>query len=474
MVRIVVVGGGSAGWTTASYIKNSIDCELTVIHEEQNNPIGVGETVTPTLRLIAENANISENVWLKDSDATFKYGIKFNDWNYSGSVWYHLFEDAFEFSKTKVDSVEYCINNLDMSTKYFNLFHGPQQYLLDKNLTPYPKTISDRPGHAYQILADKFGATLQKHLNDYTLITSGVKDVCINENGIEFLRLENGQTVYGDVFFDCSGFNRVLISKLSDYESYDDMICNKFVAGKVRGVPKQHKIYTELTAKPDGWLWDVNTRNRTAGGFIYSDYFTTDDEARKILKDAWNGQIDFVFDCIKYENGSMKTVAVDNCISNGLAQSFIEPMEATSLMLTCVTVINFVDQYKKKKKWTSKESKVLSRHLKRFLKHSKEFVKYHYTLSDRTDSEFWRYWNNQQNIEEYNDYLNMFLSKKRYCKKGETIFNHFNLASMLIGYEKPYLNKTKNMKYVDWTEPDYDIDYSNNITHDDFLTMVHI
>ena len=77
MVRIVVVGGGSAGWTTASYIKNSIDCELTVIHEEQNNPIGVGETVTPTLRLIAENANISENVWLKDSDATFKYGIKF-------------------------------------------------------------------------------------------------------------------------------------------------------------------------------------------------------------------------------------------------------------------------------------------------------------------------------------------------------------------------------------------------------------
>ena len=79
MVRIVVVGGGSAGWTTASYIKNSIDCELTVIHEEQNNPIGVGETVTPTLRLIAENANIPENVWLKDSDATFKYGIKFND-----------------------------------------------------------------------------------------------------------------------------------------------------------------------------------------------------------------------------------------------------------------------------------------------------------------------------------------------------------------------------------------------------------
>ena len=100
---------------------------------------------------------------------------------------------------------------------------------------------------------------------------------------------------------------------------------------------------------------------------------------------------------------------------------------------------------------------------------SKEFVKYHYTLSDRTDSEFWRYWNNQQNIEEYNDYLNMFLSKKRYCKKGETIFNHFNLASMLIGYEKPYLNKTKNMKYVDWTEPDYDIDYSNNITHDDYI-----
>ena len=66
MVRIVVVGGGSAGWTTASYIKNSIDCELTVIHEEQNNPIGVGETVTPTLRLIAENANIPENVSIEN------------------------------------------------------------------------------------------------------------------------------------------------------------------------------------------------------------------------------------------------------------------------------------------------------------------------------------------------------------------------------------------------------------------------
>lgn len=466
-IKIVVVGGGSAGWITASYLKNSINCDLTVIHEETNNPIGVGETVTPTIRLIAEKAGIPEEIWMRDSNATFKYGIKFNDWKEKGSVWYHLFEDAFEYDG--IDSVEYLLENYNVDSKTYNLYHGPQQYLLEENKSPYPNLISDRPGYAYQIMADKFGKTLKKYLNDYTLIESSVSDVVIKDNQIDHIILKNGQKIFGDVFFDCTGFKRILISKFSKYKKYDDMICNKFIAGTVDKKIDKHKVYTELTAVKDGWIWDVNTYQRTASGFIYSDKFTDDQTAKQIFIDYWkNERVNIVFDCVEFYNGSMENIAVNNCISNGLSQSFIEPMEATSLMLTCYTVQTFVDIYNKKNNWDSKESTILDKQMRRYLNHSKEFVKYHYTLSDRRDSEFWKYWNEQQDVKSYNDYLELFLNKKRYCKKGETLFNHFNLGSMLIGYGKKY---QKQKKFNKLYEKKYK-EYENNMGHDSYLNSI--
>ena len=124
----------------------------------------------------------------------------------------------------------------------------------------------------------------------------------------------------------------------------------------------------------------------------------------------------------------MKHIAIKNCISNGLAQSFIEPLEATSIMLTCVTVEKFVEVMKRKHR-----IETLDRVMSRFINHTKEFVRYHYVLPQREDSEWWEYWGSLPNKIE--DYFQESLKQKRYCKKNDTLINHYNIASMMVGYE---------------------------------------
>lgn len=460
MKKLCIVGGGTAGWITLSYLAATTDLDLTIIHSNEIDIIGVGESTTPAIRHVAQTVGLDESIWMKDSKATYKLGIDFQNWQYPGSAWFHSFDDQLPHQsfgypltqngkvtyKKELTSIEYFLSLRKNDPKKYNIrkfneFHGCYQYLLDHKLSPNSSedivNIGTFPGHAYHINAYEFGQSLRKHTTSgrYTEIVATVINVEHNETGITKLKLNDGREITADIYYDCSGFYRLLSSKLTEYQVYEDLINDSAIFGNVKG-KQSYKPATEAIAQNSGWIWAIPTVGQIGSGHVYSSGFMDEQTAIDIIVDYWakQGLKYEVSSSVKFRGGRLRDIAIKNLISAGLNQSFIEPLEATSVMHTCITAIEFAKQYNKHNCWNEKSSRILNKVMCNLLEHTRDFVRYHYELSDRIDSEYWRYVRRPEALQEVCDIIA--------CRvKKDTLLNGFNWASMLVGYDKPYLNK---------------------------------
>jgi tryptophan halogenase len=468
--KIVIVGGGSAGWITLSYLSATTDAELVLIHSNEIDSIGVGESTTPTIKHIAETVGVPEYEWMKQSKATFKYGVDFHDFNSLGSRWVHTFDDmiphqAFtrplcdngkEEFKRDLTSVDYFLHHYGKDVSLFNETHGPQEYLIKNKLSPFNKNginnINKFPGYGYHVNAFEFGKCLKNHVPEtrYEEINATIIEVVENNDGIEYVVLDTGEKIYGDIFFDCSGFTRVLMKNLSTWDSYTELVNDRAIWGEIHNVTSDEPV-TGVYAQESGWIWTIPTWNQIGSGYVYSNKFSSDERAEEVITDFWRERgYKFVKrKQVAFDAGRLNNVTFKNVISNGLAQSFIEPLEATSLMITCVTVRSFSDLYNKHKIWSAKTSSIHDRIMKRFIDHTKKFVLYHYRLSERIDTPYWRSVGNDPTaVQEVSDYIDILASSK-WVGKGDTLLNQWNWVSMLLGFNKKYTNKLKSDVDID-------------------------
>jgi tryptophan 6-halogenase len=489
---VCIVGGGTAGWITLSYLAATTDLDLTIIHSDEIDIIGVGESTTPAVRHVAKMVGLDETVWMKDGLSTYKYGIDFQNWNTPGSRWFHSFDDllpAQAFSqplsnngytkyKRELTSIEYFLTLRQLNpnlynTDTFNRLHGSHQFLLENQLSPYSTdnttNIGDFPGYAYHINAYEFGQSLRKHTSadKFKEIVSTVTDINYNEHGISKLILKDGAEIVADVFIDCTGFRRLLTEKLTTFKEYTDLVNDRVIFGPVKNL-QLYKPATEAVAQDAGWVWVTPTVGQVGTGYVYSSAFTSDDTAVKVMKDYWTsrGHKWEPVKQLKFTGGRLKDIAVKNVISNGLGQSFLEPLEATSVMITCITAIEFANQYNKHKTWNEKSSLVLNKVITNLLEHTKDFVRYHYELTDRTDTEYWRSVRRSTAVQEVSDIIDIRVKK-------ESLLNGFNWASMLVGYDKQYTNKLPELtstqldNYIHYTnmlKQHYEYLVKNNLT----------
>ena len=474
-INIVIVGGGSAAWITASYLKNSIPCKVTIIHNGKDEIIGVGESTTPAVSLVAKKAGIPYKDWVRDARATIKYGILFKDFESVGSRWYHLFDDARKDDAQ--DTAELLLDyrrEKPLSSREFNLYHGAQQILFENRLAPSPMNVEATPGYSYHVESAYFGKTLKKHLKgDYQEIIASVSDVITSDGMIEKLILDNGESLKGDLYIDATEFSRTLISNLTTFEPYSDIISDSFIAGVVKQDDSmEHLPYTVVHAHPLGWIWEIDTYERKATGFIYSSLYTTDEEALDAFEQFWDGKLEIEVGPQGFKSGAMKEFAVGNCISTGMAQSFIEPLEATSLATTCMTAFKIAEIYNKFEKWGARESKLLHRYIQKYVYKSRDFVKFHYTLTRRTDSPWWQHWNKQRNPQEFYKFIEPYFANKRYCEKDDSIINHGNFASMIIGFNLETPKFIPKVEKKDLKIPQHD-GYLENVDIDRYLQKIN-
>ncbi len=462
---IVVVGGGTAGWITLSYLSAVLDADFTIVHSNEIDIIGVGESTTPTIQHVAKTVGVNERQWMQDSRATFKYGVDFYDFKHQGHRWLHSFDDMLpsqtfhrplshngkQTLKKTTTSAEYFLHlrqqdpakyNID----WYNHHHGPIQYCLDQELSPFAQdgepTIGDYPGYAYHINAWEFGQSLRNHTpsDRFTEIVDTVVNVEYADHGVHSLQLKSGRVVTGDIFFDCTGFRRLLTEKLTKFKPYENLINNSAVWGPVK--TQLYRPSTVSIATDNGWIWETPTVGQVGSGYVFCDSFISEQQAIDYLTEHWRkkGQVWKPLKSVKFQSGRLEQIAVKNVVSNGLGQSFIEPLEATSIMVTCSTVIEFARIFQHHQDWSEHTARMHNRQMSKFLERTKDFVLYHYELSDRCKNDYWNSYKRADTIERLSSQVHQYLKDITWAEPGQTLINGFNWVSLLTGFGAPYLH----------------------------------
>jgi tryptophan halogenase len=504
--KIVIVGGGTAGWVTLGYLSSTIDADFTIIYSEEVDPIGVGESTTPIIKHVTETIGVNEDIWMKKGKASFKYGIEMMNFNSKGSRWLHSFDDLLpgqtfetpisEFGKDifmkETSSVEFFLtqqrkSKKEYDTNFFNQSHGGCDFLLRNKLSPYSQENKNNfnkfPGYAYHLNAFEFGNSIRESIpkEKYTEIKDTVTDIEIDDTGIKSLTLTCGKIITADLYIDCTGFKKLLIGKFTKFIKYKGLKNNSAVWG-----PVKHPCYRPSTissAQSFGWIWETPTWGQQGSGYVYSNDFIREDQAIDHLRKYWNNKgINWEpLKSIKFESGRMEQMAYKNVISNGLSQSFIEPLEATSITVICVTVRNISKLYNKHNGWTAFSSKIFSKAMSNFLEETKDFVEAHYTLSDRTDTDYWLSYDRDNVVEKISNIVENKL-KREWLLHADTTLNGFNWASMLVGFNKPYLGKLPKISdnqldnyefYTNQLIQNYEWIYTKNQTVEQKLKLIN-
>jgi hypothetical protein len=442
--KIVIVGGGTAGWMTAAplALKLGPTCEIVLVESPEIGAVGVGESTLPTITHYNHVLGIDPGDFVRRTKATFKLGIDFVDWGHLGNRFFHGFGDygppienrpAFmawqRLARDVKDLPPYEEWSLTATMAYANRFVPPH---------------GDQPGptNAY-LYAFQFDAGLYAlYLREYATargvqrIEGTVGDVEQHpETGfITALKLADGRRVEGDLFVDCTGFRGLLIEGVykAGYEDWSAMLpCNS--AQAVPSALADVKTpYTRSTAKPAGWQWRIPLQHRNGNGHVYCDGFMSDEEAGRVLLDGLDTAPLDTPRQLRFTTGRRRKSWVKNCIAIGLSSGFLEPLESTSINIIELAV-GWLVQFFPDRDCSPELADEFNRLVSQRYEYVRDFIVLHYKLTNRTDSEFWRYCANMPVPDALQHQIDMFRATGHvaiYDLQGFQVDSH---AAIMLG-----------------------------------------
>jgi tryptophan halogenase len=403
-MKIVIVGGGTAGWLAALYAvrfnhsSNQLN-EVVVIDSSKIPIIGAGEGSTGIMRAVVNSHfkqfGINEIDFLKNTEATIKLGINLKDWNGVGTQFYSPLQPT-ESSASSLD--------LDMMTALYkgNYYESAETgYLMSIGYSPYHKNKKESiMGYSYHFDAHKVGEYFKKFAieNGAKVIDTEITSLNRDSKTGELLSVNTSTGIIeGDMWFDCSGFSRVLIKPIGGgFKSYAEYLPVNGAIPYIQNYKKDEAPNLETLgwAMPNGWMWQIPTQQRYGCGYVYSDMFTTYDKAVDELRKTTGRDIEPLKD-LKFECGRVENIWTKNVIAFGLAAGFVEPLEATSIHSTIVQLdmlfgnsLNFIGGKESVMYDTNINS--YNRFVGRLFDEVKDLIQIHY-MTDREDTEFWKY-----------------------------------------------------------------------------------
>ncbi|MDR3374082.1 MAG: tryptophan 7-halogenase [Ancalomicrobiaceae bacterium] len=400
--RIVVVGGGTAGWMTAIYLNRIVrpwSCQVTLVESASIGTIGVGEATIPSLVEFLRILRLDETAFMQATAATYKLAIRFEDWLGEGSNHWHPF-----------GAVGAPFNGLDLFHSWFRrrreaasalsyTDHSLQVALCLENKAPAPlrgmSPILEQGSYAYHLDAGAFATYLKGAATQEGVahIFGNVEHVALAPDGaIAHVDIGAGRRIEADLFIDASGFSGLLIEKaLGDrwIDWSDQMLCDRAVA---MPLPKGDTFapYTRSTALSAGWSWTIPLSTRTGNGYVYSSAHLSDDAAvetlikRSGLPKARAADPRF----LKIRVGRRSQFWLRNCVAVGLSSGFVEPLESTGIHLiqqAAMTLAHFLPD----RRFDPALSRAFNQRMARVFDEVRDFIVLHYWLAKR-DEPFWR------------------------------------------------------------------------------------
>lgn len=390
-MKIIIVGGGTAGWMISAYLSYfKKQNQYTCITSKEVPIIGVGEGTTGKFLDIFKE-EIDPHQLMIGCDGLPKLGIYFKNWGDKN------FFSPIEGSVSSTDAIDYSVyfsllNNLDL------LDTSASGILVKNNLTNFSsngiRLTSGLVNNALHIDAYKTSEFLKSKSiqNGVTHIESTVRSVNLIDNKITSIELENGQTIFGDIFIDCSGFAKVLSKNFNDtgwvdYSKY--LPVNRAITFSTEQ-EKERSPYTMAQAMDNGWVWEIPTRSKIGKGYVYCDKYADSDSILSELKNHYQCEIEKQKE-IKFSTGRVVKFLNSNCLSLGLSSAFLEPLQATSLHTTILQLVKFSLSFLSNPNliYDKKLCDTYNEECGKIYDDMKDFVSVHYS-GNKTNTKFWK------------------------------------------------------------------------------------
>ena len=465
---VVIVGGGSSGWMTASYLRKALDgVDITLVEAPHIKTIGVGEATFSTIKLFFDYLGLQEHDWMPSCNATYKLAIRFVNWTREGGHFYHPFqrldsvdgynmaewwmklkrgEEAFDYACFAIPAMcdakrspRYLDGRVfdDKVQSYFTLDEkAPNSFLAD-HMVQYP--------YAYHFDAGLLAEFLEAYSTKRGVkkIEDEVVDVVLGEDGsISHIQTKGHGAIGADLFVDCTGFRGLLINKAlhEPFLSFSESLLNdSAVALQIPVDNARNGIdpCTTATAMSSGWCWNIPLYGRIGTGYVYSSQFQSKDEAEAEFRRHLGPKADpCTANHIKMRIGRNRNSWVKNCVAIGLSSGFVEPLESTGIFFIQHGIEELVHHFPKGQ---PDETVVRSynRSVAECIDGVREFLTLHYRASDRDDTPFWQAVKNDTVVSEsLRDQLALWSRRLPNAKNINTRYHGFesySYAVMMLG-----------------------------------------
>lgn len=492
--KIVIVGGGTAGWFTASALSKVFEnVDISLIETSTIPTISVGESVTPHVQAFFDFLKIPTHDWMNETGAIYKFANKFQGWVTGDptEVEYFSFTYPTDISRLLLETPE--ITNLDelkvnqgtykttdamsflfnkKSVDKFDKFFNSQYHYMVKNKAPFNGNeylLNPIYSWSQHINVDKCATYVKNHIaipNGVTHLQKKVVDVSVEQGEIKSLTLEDGAVIIADLFVDATGFHKLLVNKLGWKEKiYQDYAIDRAVVGQLSyNDPYSEMVnYTQSIAQPYGWQFKIGLYHRMGSGYCFSSSHLSDEKAiEQFLSITSNRRTEPRL--IKWIPKRLTTFAEKNVATVGLCSGFYEPLEANSLFVLITGIKNLIESISDSSDKPFIDWTKYNNQLEYILDDISDFIKVHYTLSKRSDTVFWK---DMRSIGERENHRDL-LKSKYFDIRNSMIFANDHW-SMFPDYMWMQLALSWGIDTSDWypTLPDLE---TLNIAEHHFLT----
>jgi tryptophan halogenase len=461
-MKIVIVGGGTAGWMSAALLVRACKgrvAEIELIESEEIGTVGVGEATVPPIQVYNHYLDLDIRDFIQKTQATFKLGIEFENWTRLNHRYFHQFGPigvelhggtAFHHYWLKMRQMGEHIDIEQFSPNAVAAYNG--RFTLGKGDDPNPLA------YAYHFDASLYAAYLRGYSEKRGVRRQEGRIASVQQHPetgfVTGVTLTDGREIKGDFFIDCSGFRGLLIEETlkTGYEDWTEWLpCDRAVAVPCAGTGKLTP-YTRSTAREAGWQWRIPLQHRTGNGYVYSSHHISDDQAAETLLANLDGKPLADPRFLRFTTGRRKKAWNRNVVAIGLAAGFIEPLESTSIHLIQTSLFRLLGMMPLPDFDPTTEEE-FNRLCRIEMEHVRDFIILHYHANERDDSELWKHTRTMKIPDGLQYRIDIFRNRGRVARFNEQfLFIEANWVPVMLGQNIIPRQYDPLVDAVDWAE----------------------
>ena len=441
--RVVIVGGGTAGWMTAAVLARAMGAtlEIRVVESDAIGTVGVGEATIPQIRNVNTFLGIAEDAMLQATGGTFKLGIEFNDWVRAGHSYLHAFGEV-GLPLGPLPFQHYWLRSRAASNAPDLWAYSLNAQAARSRRMERIERVGNTPvagiNYAFHLDASLYGRMLRAYAEQRGVKRTEGRIVEVKLRGedgfIESVALESGERIAGELFIDCSGFRGLLIEEalhagFEDWRSW--LPCDRAltVASAPASAPRP---YTQVNARPAGWQWRIPLQHRTGNGHVYCSEYMSEQEAATALLNSLDGTALGEPRSIHFAAGIRRQFWLRNCVAIGLSAGFLEPLESTAIHLIQSGVSRLMALFPDRS-FDPQLIEEYNRKVRQEYEQVRDFLVLHYRATERRDTPFWERCAALPVPEGMQRKVALFRATGQIFREGEELFTEQSWLQVMVG-----------------------------------------